>query len=271
MNSATPIAPGKAMRLNGGDMLATAGFSLPSIIMDQDGSLDTQNHSVDLNALSGSGELTVIGDGTNVVNVTSDLSANTVGGINVDNGNFYVNAGKTPNGPLKISGGAQLQLTGDHTAAGGQVTGALTVDAGGAVVVDAGKKVGDSGTVIQMLTYSFNPVSGYFESGENELPWPTNFLSYTVVGGTDPNYLTSDTTDQHITYGGVLLNFGFNATYGWVYWNNFSPFTSSDPTALTTLPSDNDAALVGAVSMQSGSKIQLGAGATWARDVTVTA
>lgn len=34
---------------------------------------------------------------------------------------------------------------------------------------------------------------------------------------------------------------------------------------------DNDVALVGAVSMQSGSKVQLGAGATWARNVTVTA
>jgi len=266
MASDAPIASGKAMRLNGGDMVATAGFSLPSIIMDQDGSLDTQNHSVDLNALSGPGELTIIGDGINEVNVTSDLSAHTVGGINVDNGNFYVNAGKTPNGPLKIASGAQLQLAGDRTAAVGQVTGALTVDAGGTVVVDDGKKVGDS--VTQMLTYSFNTVSGYFESGTSKLPWPTNFLSHTVVG-TDPNYLTSDTTDQYITYGDVLLNFGFSDTYGWVYWQNLPPFSSAHPTALAT--SDNDVALTGPVSMQAGSNIQLGAGATWACDVTVRA
>lgn len=287
MSSGTPIASGKAVRLNGGDLVAAAGFSLPSIVMVQDGSLDAQNHSVDLNALSGSGKLTIIGDGTNVVNVKSDLSANTVGGINVDNGNFYVNAGKTPNGPLKIASGAQLQLAGNHNATASQVTGSLMVDAGGTVVVDAGKKVGD--VLSQTTTYNFNTDTGFFESGANQLPWPSNFTRFTP-GPTDipgaPSrpwntswgswWSTDDTSDQVVFYGGIRLNF-WNITGdplapitgNYVYMFTDSEGLAAHPTS--TVPSDNDVALTGAVSMQSGSKVQLGAGATWARNVTVTA
>lgn len=284
MSSGTPIASGKAVRLNGGDLVAAAGFSLPSIVMVQDGSLDAQNHSVDLNALSGSGKLTLIGDGTNVVNVKSNLSANTVGGINVDNGNFYVNAGRTPNGPLKIASGAQLQLAGNHNATASQVTGSLMVDAGGTVVVDAGKKVGN--VLSQTTTYNFDVNDGYYKSGSNVLPWPANFISFRNGEPQSPYFLndgfvsawkTNDSSPQSISYGGIPLSwidFTGNATYAnwygqYVYHATDGELTSAHPTS--TVPSDNDVALVGAVSMQSGSKVQLGAGATWARNVTVTA
>jgi hypothetical protein len=273
MSSGTPIASGKAIRLNGGDLIATAGFSLPSVVMVQDGSLDTQNHSVDLNALSGSGELTVIGDGNNVVNVKSDLSASTLGGINVDNGNFYVNAGRTPNGPLKIAGGAQLQLAGDHNATASQVTGSLTVDAGGTIVVNAGKKVG--AVLSQTLTYSWNRNTGYFEFGAMKLSRPSNLLSYWLsYDGADGHWNTNDTTDQGIYYGGVRLVFRTagpnpNSSTPFMYRVWTSAMEGQSPQQVT--PSDNDVALTGPVSMQAGSKIQLGAGATWARNVTVTA
>ncbi len=286
MSSGTPIASGKAVRLNGGDLVAAAGFSLPSIVMVQDGSLDAQNHSVDLNALSGSGKLTIIGDGTNVVNVKSNLSANTVGGINVDNGNFYVNAGRTPNGPLKIASGAQLQLAGNHNATASQVTGSLMVDAGGTVVVDAGKKVGNA--LSQTTTYNFDINDGYYKNGANTLAWPANLISF-KNGNPEPPYFfpdyqnlsiwrTNDSSPQTVTYGGVFLQWEdllildplLADLYGqYIYYATDGELTSMHPTS--TVPSDNDVALVGAVSMQSGSKVQLGAGATWARNVTVTA
>jgi hypothetical protein len=240
--------------------------------MEQDGSLDAQNHSIDLNALSGSGELTVIGDGNNVVNVKSDLSASTVGGINVDNGNFYVNAGKTPNGPLKIAGGAQLQLAGDHNATASQVTGSLMVDAGGIVVVDAGKKVG--AVLAETLTYNFDPADGYFKSGSNVLPWPTNFKSYQLGLPGQPGqsaWVTDDTSDEGVSYGGQFVNFDNSNSSGLgnIYKRSTGFLSSVSPTI--TNDSNNDVALTGAVSMHSGSKIQLEAGATWARNVTVTA
>ncbi|MCE2716986.1 MAG: hypothetical protein LW696_06915 [Alphaproteobacteria bacterium] len=203
-----------------------------------------------------------------LVTVTTDLSAETAGGINVNHGEFHVNNGKTPVAPLKITNGVDLRLT------SGQVSSSLTVDTGGVVAVDAGKKVGDA--LVETTTYSFIPVDGYFESGSTQIAWPINLKSYVPYAETDgnPNWLTDDTEDQGLSYGGVHLNYSGGAHIqngewvdGSVYWVGFGEITGAHPTI--SAPTDNDVALVGAVGMQGGSSINLGAGATWARNITV--
>jgi len=118
-------------------------------------------------------------------------------------------------------------------------------------------------------------------------PWPANLISF-KSGNPEPPYFlsdyqnlsiwrTNDPSPQPVTYGGVFLQWDdlswdpiYADLYGqYIYYAHDSQLTSMHPTS--TVPSDNDVALVGAVSMQSGSKVQLGAGATWARNVTVTA
>jgi len=66
MSSATPIASERSMRLNGGDLMATANdadVTLPTVAMDQDATLyanvATAGHQIDLVALTGSGALTI--------------------------------------------------------------------------------------------------------------------------------------------------------------------------------------------------------------------
>jgi hypothetical protein len=66
MSSGAPIASGKSMRLNGGDLMATADdadVTLPTVAMDQDATLfaniATAGHQIDLVALTGSGALTI--------------------------------------------------------------------------------------------------------------------------------------------------------------------------------------------------------------------
>jgi len=66
MSSKTPIAPGKSVHLNGGDLMATANdadVTLPTVAMDQDATLyanvATAGHQIDLVALTGSGALTI--------------------------------------------------------------------------------------------------------------------------------------------------------------------------------------------------------------------
>lgn len=282
MSSSTPIASAAFMHLNGGNLVATAGFSLPSLVMDQNGSLEVQTtDSVTLNRLIGAGVLAIDSTVNSLVTVTSDLSANMVGGINVKHGSFYVNSGKTPNAPLTISSGATLQLNGNHNATACQVTGPLTVNAGGTIAVDASVKVGADLTEIK--TYSFDTNDGYFKSGSDKLPWPTNFVNFSNGNPSASHYIqdtiwsiwrTDDTSNQGISYGDVSLewiNFALVSqnhveTYGqYAYYQMDSSLVAVHPTISI------DAALVGAVSMQSGSKIQLGANAILARDVTVTA
>ncbi len=273
ISSSAPIMSGRFVHLDGGDVIVTEGFVLPPVAMDQDGILDVHTtDSVSLNEIAGPGILSIESDRNNVVDVTSDLSSNTAGGINMNHGEMHVNGGKTPVAPLKIANGVQLRLT------SGQVSKALTVDAGGTVVVDAGKKVGD--VLSQTLTYDFDVNDGYFKSGSNVLAWPsglTGFDNGTAVAGETNGpfsiWFTTDTSDQHRNYGGVNLTF-FNPggfAFGWtryIYYNSDATMNSAHPTIV--IPTDNDVALVGDVLMQSGSSVDLGAGATWAHDVTVT-
>jgi hypothetical protein len=269
MSSRDPIASGHYMRLNGGNLIVTAGGNLCPLAMSQDGKLQVQTtDAVNLTHLIGSGELAIESVVNSLVTVTTDLSAETAGGINVNHGEFHVNNGKTPVAPLKITNGVDLRLT------SGQVSSSLTVDTGGVVAVDAGKKVGDA--LVETTTYSFIPVDGYFESGSTQIAWPINLKSYVPYAETDgnPNWLTDDTEDQGLSYGGVHLNYSGGAHIqngewvdGSVYWVGFGEITGAHPTI--SAPTDNDVALVGAVGMQGGSSINLGAGATWARNITV--
>lgn len=82
INSGTVVASGKSMRMNGGNLIATADFELPIIAMDQAGTLEVNtNGTIGLQALTGSGALTIATTNSGTGNVhLKDLSANT-GGI----------------------------------------------------------------------------------------------------------------------------------------------------------------------------------------------
>ncbi len=82
MSSNTPIASGKSMRLNGGDLIATAGFELPTVAMDQAGTLNVNTNSqVGLAKLTGSNALTIATSSSSTGSVhLEDLSGNS-GGI----------------------------------------------------------------------------------------------------------------------------------------------------------------------------------------------
>ncbi len=280
MSSSAPIATGAYMHLNGGNLIVTTGGNVASLAMDQDGALEVQTtDAVNLTHLIGSGELAIESVVNSLVTVTTDLSAETAGGINVNHGEFHVNNGKTPVAPLKIANGVDLRLT------SGQVSSSLTVDTGGVVAVDAGKKVGAA--LVETTTYSFDVDDGYFKSGSDVLPWPVNLTGF----NSGPNdiawapvhpwntswaswWSTNDTTDQGLTYGGVPLTF-WNITGdplaaitgNFVYFFTDGDGLAAHPTI--SVPTDNDVALVGDVGMQGGSSINLGAGATWARNITV--
>jgi len=132
--------------------------------------------------------------------------------------------------------------------------------------------VGDA--LSQTLTYTFDTADGYYKSGSEILPWPSNFLIFSSNGfgaGTQWSaWSTNDTSNQNVRYGGVLLN--YHATTGAgirVYRLQDSTFLNSTyPT--TSVSTGMDVALPGSVSMESGAKINLKANSTWAHDVTVT-
>lgn len=189
--------------------------------------------------------------------------------IDIDEGTLYVQEGGiAPNAPINISSIAKLQLAGSADA---EVGGDITVQAGGNIEVDENVKVGD--VLTTTTTYNFNTDTGFFESGSEILPWPTNFkIFYNNPTGSTPEWSywsTDNTSDQVVFYGGVRLEF---LNSGWIgsyaYRNLDSVLSASHPT--TTVITDTDVALSGSVSMESGSKINLKAGSTWAHAVTVT-
>lgn len=309
MSSGTPIASGKAVRLNGGDLVAAAGFSLPSIVMVQDGSLDAQNHSVDLNALSGSGKLTIIGDGTNVVNVKSDLSANTVGGINVDNGRLYLQRGKTPNAPINIASSAALQLGDASAAAVSEIPSTIEIESNGIIIVDANAIVSENSEIT--VNYTWNATSGHYTDGSgSSLAYPSNFVegdfatSFSAYGFEGKELILFGTNDSQpayiyqrrpappiqVVYGGLSSNtaggkfeywsiaelisqnlFPSSLFTGWAASNAYVFYASDPASSYSSTTPSGEVGIASMVLMQSGSKIQLGAGATWARNVTVTA
>ena len=99
--------------------------------------------------------------GPGVLKVASDLSASAaLAGIHVDAGRLYVQSGKAPNAPIQIANGAALQLAGVDDSAESEVTSALTVQAGGSIVVDANVEVGRALAVT--TTYTFDTNDGYY-------------------------------------------------------------------------------------------------------------
>jgi hypothetical protein len=97
----------------------------------------------------------------------------------------------------------------------------------------------DSDLGPQDVSSSFNTTSGFFESGTNQLAWPSAFLywiplSTPGVNG-NPNWRTSHTSNQNISYGGVLLNFAYNGTLGFnVYWRQATTILAAHP--IITIP-----------------------------------
>ena len=221
--------------------------------------------------------------GAGVMKVASDLSAsNTLAGIHVDNGTFYVQSGKAPVAPIQIASGAALQLAGVDDSAESQISSAITVQSGGSIVVDANVDVGSA--LSSTLTYTFDTNDGYYKNGVARIDWPSNLTGFISLPtqtwvdlGISPLafWLTSDTTSRQTTYGGVWLLFTditgnplAAAIMGnYVYYATYDSFAATTPTL--TGSTGMDAALSGTVLMESGSKLVLGAGSTWARDITV--
>ena len=209
--------------------------------------------------------------GPGVLKVASDLRAsNSLTGINVDNGTLYVQSGKAPNAPIQIANGAALQLAGVDDSAESEVTSALTVQAGGSIVVDANVEVGRALAVT--TTYTFDTADGYYKNGAARIAWPSNLITFFgTPGGANPEWSywsTNDTTNQSVSYGGVLLEHLSSGWIGsWAYRKLDSQLTAARPT--TSVSTGMDAALSGTVLMQSGSSIVLGAGSTWARNISV--
>ncbi len=210
--------------------------------------------------------------GPGVMKVESDLSASAaLAGIHVDAGRLYVQSGKAPNAPIQIANGAALQLAGVDDSAESEVTSALTVQAGGSIVVDANVEVGRALAVT--TTYTFDTVDGYYKNGAARIAWPSNFRTFSNdLGGSLPSYSgwnTTDTNDQGVSYGGIRLNYfgGTSYTGSPFYYYTDAAMSAAHPT--TAVSTGMDAALSGTVLMESGSSIVLGAGSNWARDISV--
>jgi len=97
----------------------------------------------------------------------------------------------------------------------------------------------DSDLGPQEVSSSFNTTSGFFESGTNQLAWPSAFLSWIPLStpgvNGNPNWRTNHTTNQNISYGGVLLNFAYNGTLRFnVYWRQATTILNAHP--IITIP-----------------------------------
>jgi hypothetical protein len=116
---------------------------------------------------------------------------------------------------------------------------------------------------------SFNTADGFFESGSNQIAWPSNFTGYVPYGMTDgnPNWYTDDTYDHGFTYGGVTINFGWNPSLGdsdgLIYWAPLGNLTGAHPTVPTPIAGIHVDA--GTLYVQSGkapnAPIQIASGA----------
>jgi hypothetical protein len=210
--------------------------------------------------------------GAGVMKVASDLSASAaLAGINVDAGTLYVQSGKAPNAPIQIANGAALQLAGVDESAESEVTSAITVQSGGSIVVDANVDVGSALGSTHTLDYDSS--TGIYTDGVVNLPWPSGLTGYSTPSPGDwwgPAFLTDDVADQGLSYGGVSLNFEGPSMWhpGFaIYWKDTGEFESVHPT--TSVSTGMDAALSGTVLFSSGSKLVLGAGSNYTRNITV--
>jgi len=104
----------------------------------------------------------------------------------------------------------------------------------------------DSDLGPQEVSSSFNTTSGFFESGTNQIAWPSRFTGYVPYNNTNgnPNWYTNDTSATYnstLKYGGVPINFSANQHIengSWVagsaYWVTLSSITSAHPSYCNT-------------------------------------
>lgn len=234
---------------------------------------------------SGTGDLELNVDGTNISLFSGPITASTV--KKTDAGSLMLSHPNNDIDTLEINGGevvistpsninststavkfnasgtdpvtsevntAKLRITDDMN------TGLLNFSTDGEIEVDSSKiatwnvvptgtghckKTGngtleiDSDLGPQTLSYDFDTNTGYFKSGSEILPWPSNFkIFYNNPTGSTPEWSywsTNDTSDQVIFYGGVRLEF---LNSGWIgsyaYRKLDSDLSASHPTS--TIP-----------------------------------
>jgi hypothetical protein len=190
--------------------------------------------------------------GPGVMKVASDLSASaTLAGINVDAGTFYLYGGKAPNAPIDVASGAVFELGGASALGQHAVPGLTTVRSGGEISVDANTSINTDATT----NYTMNFVTGYLVGAGTGavLPHPTGL---SVTGLNSSGYaIYLNSTASSILYGS--MNFPVGTT---------DPAATMIPTTynqITYSPFDTG------VLFASGSTLKLGAGSTWARNITV--
>ncbi|MEI7493504.1 MAG: hypothetical protein WCJ92_02770 [Alphaproteobacteria bacterium] len=191
--------------------------------------------------------------GAGVMKVASDLSASAaLAGINVDAGTLYVQSGKAPVAPIAVASAAFMEL--GAGLATGSVGGAVTVASGAEMLVDAGATVPH-----QNRNVTFNSTTGFYTDGSYNAPLPeANFSNYTIGATGWLSWDTTDTTDQNVYYLATHLSFSSSP--------NDHYYTHVSYLAPTTIVED---VFSSSVTYQSGSTLKLGAGSTWARDITV--
>jgi hypothetical protein len=190
--------------------------------------------------------------GPGVMKVASDLSASAaLAGIHVDAGTLYVQSGKAPNAPIDVASGAVFELGGASALGQHAVPGLTTVRSGGEISVDANTSINTDATT----NYTMNFVTGYLVGAGTGavLPHPTGL---SVTGLNSSGYaIYLNSTASSILYGS--MNFPVGTT---------DPAATMIPTTynqITYSPFDTG------VLFASGSTLKLGAGSTWARNITV--
>ncbi len=197
--------------------------------------------------------------GAGVMKVASDLSASVaLAGIHVDAGTLNVQSGKAPVAPIAVASSAVMELGAGLAA--GSVGGAVTVASGAEMLVDASATVPHQNT---SLTYTFDITTGYYRNGSSVLPWPADFAVY---GDTDhgllPNWVAVTGHTTNSSYGNATNIQYYDDGNGKHYYSNISNFTPK------SVPTTSDI-FTGTLGFSSGSKLALGAGSTWARNITV--
>ena len=172
-------------------------------------------------------------------------------------------AGSMNTGAFAFTSDGTVQVDGSNVATLNHApTGTGLVHKTGAGVMKVASDLGPVAT-------SFNTADGFFESGSNQIAWPSNFTGYVPYGMTDgnPNWYTDDTYDHGFTYGGVTINFGWNPSLGdsdgLIYWAPLGNLTGAHPTVPTPIAGIHVDA--GTLYVQSGkapnAPIQLASGA----------